>query len=291
MPTVNPAKLVWTGDETEVSLSDNFRKFDIKPIEVYEVTCTPDATWFDILGADNLPAAGSLYPGTTNVYVKTAKPKRISLILWTVTITYEGETSRNGVDESPLLTPAVVDWSDVEIEAEIDEDFDGNPILNTALEPVEGITAVFCDQVATIRKNVATYNSYVAAAYRRATNSDTFLGWPPGTGKLMQLSARDVNGAYYELTGVVQFRIPYRTTPAKAWYARWRNEGFWNIETIEGQLRRTPILIHGQPPSKPVLLNALGQKMIDAATPPTPIWNETKLYGSLPFSALGFGAL
>lgn len=289
MPTVNPATKVWTGDETEVSLSDKFRKFDVKPIELYEVTCSPDATWFDILSADNIPDAGSLYPGTTNVYAKSAKPKRISPILWAVTVNYEGETSRDGVDESPLLTPAVVDWSDVEVEEEIDEDFDGNPIQTEAGEPVMGITAVFADQVATIKKNVATYNSYVASAYRRATNSDTFLGWPPGTAKLMQLTARDVNGAYYELTGVVQFRIPYRTTPDKAWYARWRHEGFYCKFDIGSTTKIVRAFDDaGIPVEKPHLLDADGYRLNDGDPV---VWKETKRYGSLPFSALGFGAL
>lgn len=289
MPTVNPATKVWTGDETEVSLSDKFRKFDVKPIELYEVTCSPDATWFDILAADNIPAAGSLYPGTTNVYAKSAKPKRISPILWTVTVNYEGETSRDGVDESPLLTPAIVDWSDVEVEEEIDEDFDGNPIQTEAGERVAGITAVFNDQVATIKKNVLVYNSYVASAYRRSTNSDTFLGWPPGTAKLMQLTARDVNGEYYELTGVVQFRIPYRTTANKAWYARWRHEGFYHKLDFGANTYIIRALDDaGQPSEKPVLLDANGYRLNDGDPP---VWKETKLYGSLPFSAIGFGAL
>jgi hypothetical protein len=31
---------------------------------------------------------------------------------------------------------------------------------------------------------------------------------------------------YYEVSAVVQFRYPYNTTPARAWWSRWRHEGF-----------------------------------------------------------------
>lgn len=287
MPTVNPATLMWSGETSESSLMDNFRSVDFKPVDVYSITCSADATRLDILNASGLPAGGQLYPGTLNVYAKVASATRISPVLWQVRISYEGYVSNapGGFTQSPILTPAIVDWSDVEVEAEIDQDFDGNEIVTAAGERVNGIRAIFCDQVATIKKNMLTYDSYFAAKYRRSVNSDWFLGWPPGTAKLMQLSAKDIKGEYYEVTGVVQFRVPYRTTPAKAWYARWKHEGFYHRDAVTPTDILRAIDKEGEYTTNPVPLAADGTKAFPDAPP---IWKETKLYDSLPYEYLGF---
>jgi hypothetical protein len=277
--TVNPAVRMWSGDEGESALSDNLRSLDLQTSETYAVTCTPDETLLNILNASGLPTPGQLYPGTTNVYAHKAKGTRQSPVLWLVVVPYKGYVSNFG--------PAIVDWSNVTVEEEIDEDFDGNPILTEAGEPVEGIRALFCDPVATIRKNMLTYNSYVGAVYHRSVNSDTFLGWPPGTCKLMDLNAKDVNGSYYEVTGTFQFRIPYRTTAAKAWYSRWRHEGFQRKVDAYGTTVIAPVVDDlMEASSTKQLLDANGYQIFSGAG--SAVWKETKKYASLPYSALGF---
>ncbi len=284
--TVNPATLMWEGDEVESTLSDNFRSLDLVPTKVYQVTCTPDESEINILNAPGLPLPGEVFSGTTACYAYKAKASRKSPVLWHVTMAYKGYIPPTS-GTNPLDIPAIVDWDDVEVEEEIDEDFDGNAILTSCFEPVPGIRAVFCDQVATIKKNMATYNSYTASVYRRSVNSDTFLGWPAGTAKLMKLSGKEVQGdfSYYEVTGVVQFRIPYRTTAAKAWYARWRHEGLYQKADMYGYTKivraRDEI---GEDSSKPVLLDINGYKLASGGTP---IWKDTKLYQPLPYAALG----
>lgn len=90
---------------------------------------------------------------------------------------------------------------------------------------------------------------------------------------------------YYEVTGVVQFRIPYRTTPDKAWYARWRHEGLYQKADMYGSTRvvrsRDGL---GEDSAKSVLLDANGFRLAPGATP---IWKSTKLYQPLPYAALG----
>lgn len=74
------------------------------------------------------------------------------------------------------------------------------------------------------------------------------------------------------MTGVVQFRIPYLTTADKAWYARWRHEGFYHKVDV-------PIVIGGstvnfvkivrakddqdKPTTKKVLLDVNGYRIPD----------------------------
>lgn len=288
MPTVNPATLTWSGAASQASLVDNLRSLKYDPVEVYDVTCTPDAIDLDIYTATDLPRPGDLYNGLVGTFAKTARATRIAPVLWKVAIEYGGYTGTGagGLSESPLLTPAILNYDDVETEEEVDEDFDGNPILTEAFEPVRGIKAVFCDRVITIKKNWATFNDYVASAYRRSVNSDTFLGWPPGTAKMMKLSAQQVKDGYFEVTGVIQCRIPYRTTAANAWYARWVHEGFYHKQLIEGgpafQIVRAQN--EGQPTEEKVLLDTNGFRLADGGTT---VWKETKLYNSLPFGALG----
>lgn len=285
MPTVNPATLTWSGDASQASLTDNFRSLKYDPVSVYDVTCTPDAIDLDVYGAADLPIPGDLYNGLVGTFAKQARATRVSPVLWKVAIEYGGFTGPTLAD-SPVLQPAIIGYDDVETEEEIDEDFDGNPILTEAFEPVRGIKAIFCDRVITIKKNWATFNDYVASAYRRSVNSDEFLGWPAGTAKMMRLSAQQVKDGYFEVTAVIQCRIPYRTTAAKAWYARWVHEGFYHKQLIDGgpafQIVRAQN--EGQPTEEKVLLDADGFRLADGGTT---IWKETKLYNSLPFGALG----
>lgn len=286
MPTVNPATLTWSGSSSTSTLNNNLRTLDYQPVEVYDVTCTPDAIDLDVYTAAGLPVPGQLYHNLPGVFAKGAKATCISPVLWKVAIEYTGFADPTGIQNSPLLIPALLGYDDVETEEEIDEDFDGNPIMTACFEPVRGIKSVFCDRVITIKKNWPVFNDYVASAYRRSVNSDTFLGWPPGTAKMMRLAAQQVKDSYYEVTAVVQCRIPYRTTAAKAWYARWVHEGFWHKKLIgsgpEFQIVRA--LTEGQPTEEKVLLDANGFRLPDGNTP---VWKETKRYNSLPFNALG----
>lgn len=275
MPTVQPATEIWTGS-SQASASDGaFTRIDYKPTRIFQLTCSADATDLDIYAAPNIPVYGEPYPDAPYCYAKTAAVKRLSPIFAEVTINYEGKAPSDNPSGDPTSAPAYVEsWSDVETEEEIDTDWDGNPIVTAAGEPVHGIKAVFCDQVATIKRNIplGSYSPYVAGSYRRKVNSDTFLGWPAGTAKVMKLGAQMVNQQYYTMTGVVQFRIPYLTTAGKAWYARWRHEGFYHkvdVPIVIGGSTVNFVKImravddQGKPTTKKVLLDVNGYRIPD----------------------------
>jgi hypothetical protein len=185
----------------------------------------------------------------------------------------------------------------VETEEEVDEDFDGNPIVTANGEAVNGVRRKFADQTVTIQKNMISFSSYVQGRYRQSVNADTFLGWPPGTGKMTKFRAKGVaspdvpGGGYYQVTAVIQFRIPYRTTPERAWYSRRRHEGFYRRIAIPGGnttkvIRATKA---GEPTTKPVLLDENGFQLPDVEPPnfPQAFWRESKLYEPLSYNALG----
>ena len=310
--------LMWSKAGGDFGTTDNFRKFTGAINSAYQVFTTYDATLLDVLQAPGIPTAGSSYsPDFPFVYAEQAKPRRISPIYWIVDVSYSGEVSfasgegdggnqdQGNRPQSPLLTPAVIDWDDVEVELEIDQDYNGNPIVTANGEPINGVRRLFADQTVTIQKNMLVFNPFVQARYRQSVNSDPFLGWPPGTAKMQKFQAKSVRssevrgGGYWQVTAVIQFRYPYRTTPEKAWYARVRHEGYYKRIIVpdvqqgpRGVFRAT---IAGEPTAKPVLLDFLGQEIKPTAPPdnftaPPPIqahWLEIKLYEPLSYNALG----
>ncbi len=298
---------MWSKVGGDFSLTDNFRTAEAGLQDSYQVFTEPDATIDDVLQANGIPAAGSSYSSLyPYVFCESAKPQRISPVYWIVTVNYRGEiklgtgSGGNNPTQSPLLTPAKIDWDDVETEMEVDEDIDGNPIITAVGEPINGVKRLFADQTVTIRKNMLFFNPYIQAAYRQSVNADTFLGWPPGTGKMMKFSGSSVKspdvggGGYWEVTATIQFRYPYRTTPEKAWYARVRHEGYYKWYIIDPQQpelgnKVTRAMRNGEPVTRPVLLDQNGFQ-IPEVEPPTPVqahWLEFKLYNPLPYGALG----
>ena len=296
--------LMWSKPTTSASASDNFRKFQIKLQRAYQCVTSPDETESGVyngtdLQGNQLPQLGARfgldYPFA---YADNISIERTSPILFIVTVDYTGELGPgdSNNENNPLFAPPRIDWDDVESEQEIDEDFDGNPIQTINGEPIEGVKALIPDQTVAIKRNMLLFNPYVQARYRRAVNSDIFLGWPPGTAKLMKLSASNVpndQGGYWEVSAQIQFRYPYRTTPEKAWYSRVRHEGYYERVEAIGPGSPTRIVravdANKEPVTKPVLLNARGFRIpgVEPGEVQTAHWLEFKLYDSLPYSALG----
>jgi hypothetical protein len=143
------------------------------------------------------------------------------------------------------------------------------------------------DQIVVIRRKFSSVNPPAIRQYRRATNSDTFLGWPPGTARLVGYSAKNqfkfgAEREAWDVAARIQFREPFAgTTPAQAWYKRWRHEG---LMVRAGAVIRRAIDSLGQEKTKPVLLKLDGT---EEANPDAAAFIHTQVYGSLPYSALG----
>jgi hypothetical protein len=262
---------------------------DVAFTEAYQVETTYDATELEVYTAAGLPQVSQSYPGFPFVYAEQMQLDRVSPVFWIATVNYKGEIGgagggSGGTEPSPLFAPPIIKFDDVETEEEIDVDFDGNPIVDTAGQRVRGVKALFSDQVLTVTRNFSVFDTYLQAIYRRSVNSDTFQGWPPGTVKCMKLSADnvfDVNVGYWKVTGVFQFRFPYNTVPERAWYNRRVSMGM-DQRLSDGQIVPT-VDDHKQPSTIPRYLDENGLQTTSA----TPFWQETKLYGSLPYNALG----
>lgn len=238
-----------------------------------------------------LPLVGDLYPGSFAVFCTKLVPQRVSPIMAIVTADYKGEVGPGGITSSPIGGEPVIQWGCSIVDAAIDEDWNGKPIVTGANEPIEGLTERLVDDVLTVERNFLSVNRYALRAYRRAVNSDAFYGWPPGTARMMDDQATAVFSptggvAYWRVRAVFQFREPFRTTAAKAWYKRVRHEGFMMRQTPGGAPFRAFNTETKTLETRPVALRADGTRIEDPA-PDDWEWLEFQTLGSLPFSALG----
>lgn len=229
--------------------------------------------------AFGLPKIGDQHRSGKNAFVKRVNPQRIGPVFYIVEIGYEGIENDNAIVD--------VEWSDVTTSEEVDRDWNGRAIVNANNEQVNGLSMDVSDQIVVIRRKFNSINTAAIRAYRRSTNSDTFLGWPPGTARLVGFSAKNQfkYGAAQELwdvTARIQFREPYaNTTAAQAWYKRWRHEGLLVLK--DGIVQRATDLLE-QEKTKPVLLKLNGE---EETNPDAAVFIHTQVYGSLPYSSLG----
>lgn len=229
--------------------------------------------------AFGLPAIGYQHISGQNAFVKRVNPQRIAPRFWLVEIGYEGIENDNAIVD--------VEWTDVTTSEPIDRDWNGRAIVTVNGEQVEGLSMDVSDPVVVIRRKFNTINQAGIRAYRRATNSDTFLGWPPGTARLVGFAAKNQfkygeAQELWDVTARIQFREPYaNTTPAQAWYKRWRHEGL--LVNKDGIIQRATDELQ-QEKTTPVLLRSNGE---EETNPDNALFFHTQVYGSLPYSALG----
>lgn len=298
-PNILEVTLMWSAPAYSITTSDNFRKTNAKFQKVFQVVTKPESTEADLFFDERFPIPGDSFSDDFPfISAEGMSLDQVSPIFWLATVDYSGELAlkEDETYDNPLFAPPRIEWDDVESEEETDEDFDGKPIQTINREPIEGVGALIPDQTVTIKRNLLLFNPYVQARYRRSVNSDLFLDWPPGTAKLVKLSASNVvtrELSYWEVTGQVRFRFPYRTTPEKAWYKRVRHEGYYERIELSGPGAGNKIVraVDGnkEPMTRKVLLDAQGFRLPEPEEGEQQIahWLEFKLYDSLPYNALG----
>tara|TARA_R110000822_G_scaffold169340_1_gene309333 strand:- start:708 stop:1568 length:861 start_codon:yes stop_codon:yes gene_type:complete len=284
MTVINVTKM-WskTGGQGSSLKYDSFAtQFSLT--EGYQVLAEIGDTTPVIAAASGIPEYGSQHPSGVDAYVKIKDVTQISPIFWQVIISYEGQTFDATVD---------VEWTDSTSSEPIDRDYGGAAILTANLEAVDGLSMDISDAVVVIRRKFFMIDPFATAAYRHATNSDTFLGWPPGTARLVGYSAKNQFkfGApleQWDVTARIQFRMPLAgAQPFQAWYKRWRHEGLLvrnNIGLPPVSIIRRATDNLGQEVTKPVLLNAAGYQETD---PDAAVFFYTQVYAQLPYSGLG----
>lgn len=224
---------MWSRNRVNHGTPD-FRSFSAGFSESYNVVHSVDATLIEIVEAPGV-LLGDAYPGTDIVLCKNRTAEQVSPILSIVTIDYEGEVGLS-TDDSPLNKPPAITWQGVSSTEPADTDAYGVPYTNTIGDPVDGISREIFDFKLTIVRNFAFFATYGQFQYLSSTNSD-FFGlpgdlWPPGTVSIIpnefQIDVLDYKNFYYQQVRIAfGFRIPYNTIAARAWWKRYRNEGFY----------------------------------------------------------------
>lgn len=279
MSVVDVTKM-WSksGGSANAQLSDpNFQSYSFT--EGYQVLCDANDNPATVIGAAGIPLYGVRHESGLDAFVVDKRATPIGPFFWVVEVFYEGDT---------IITSSVdVRWGSVTTTEPIDRDWNGGAIVTANNEQVDGLSVDVADQVVVIRRRFSSINIAAVNPYRRSTNSDTFLGFLPGTARLTDYDAENsfTAGAANEgwtVTARIQFREPFAgTTPAQAWYKRWRHEGL--MVRVDGVVRRA-LDNFGQDVTKPVLLKADGTQETDSEQA---VFIHTQVYGSLPYSALG----
>jgi hypothetical protein len=157
-------------------------------------------------------------------------------------------------------------------------------------EPVMGITRPISDLGIRLQKNFASFDPASFYTFIDCVNSDTFIGFPPGTLRIANIGAdeqfyTDENGnsiPFWSVQVEIHARKPYRTTPDKAWWKRYRHEGFYvksgsqNVRAVDG---------NKEPVSQPVQLDEDGNKLADQTQS---TWVQRQVFAPVSFASMGF---
>lgn len=288
--TISSVTKMWSR-ESSTYRSDDGQTFFAEIREAWQVEHTFDTTPVEIQNAPGLPRYGDVYPGTNLPVREIGASEKIGPIFTIVPIVYRGETGPDGILTGPEEKRPEYRWSNYTSTQPVDEDFNGEPITTVNGEPIEGVTVEISDQQLQIVRNYLTFNPQLTHAYLHATNSDTFATFAPGTARLTGYTADSVvaEGSgleYWRVSATIRFRYPWRTTAAKAWYARVLHQGMY--AKFGGKCKRIPDC-NKEPVVKPVPLDASGEPITTGCCPSNTNAHflEFQLYGSLPYSALG----
>jgi len=267
MSVVN-VKENWSGDDGQVEENASRRT------KVY--TVLTDSAADDVavvLAADGLPVWNAPWPGDGQFGVRGRVGRRVSTKLWEVTISYVRQTwgglGSSGGDPAadPLDQPPQISWRSNASNEAIDEDVEGNAIINSAGEPFESpVTEEFHDSVLVIRENIAAYDESVHRLYRGALNANEYRGAPPGVAKIASIQGERVFSGeltYWQRTTEVHFR-------ETGWDHRLLDQGFREdagTDSDNKPVYRQIVDQKGQPLSSPVLLDGSGNKLAAGADP------------------------
>lgn len=270
---------IWDGrkaDEESDGLKGYTRAFRV-------ITDDPLDGVLTVLEANDLPTIGEIYFTDVEDDILCVCVKRSPTQdaddprVWVVVIEYSND------ERNPLVQPLDISWGTFEEKRAFWLDVNQDPSVNKAGEefdpPLEreeaGLTL-------TIVKNVGinAFDPVTAVAFLWHVNDDTFYGFAAGRVLLARLSARkqtEAGVSYWQLT--YEFRI--RLEEHK-WKIRVLNAGY--RELVGTELR--PIMIRGQPISKPHPLDSNGVKLADPS-PANVIYCEFTAYPEADFDQIG----
>jgi hypothetical protein len=270
----------------------------------FNVFCdTPADTDATIKASPLVVQAKSVHPYFRRLRCQNVSANRRGPLQWEVSASYESAPFKevDQPNQGPLGQPTQVSYFSVTAEEPIEDDRDGRPIVTAVGEPIEGITRPVSDLGIRLVKNFPSFDPASFYLFSDCVNSDTFLGFPPGTLRIASITADEafypnddgIETPYFTVTVEIHARKPYRVEPSQAWYKRVRHEGYYvslGQDSLEGKTYGRALDADGMPVSKPILLAEDGTALPipEDALAVEPVWFLFPMFESVSFSAMGF---
>ena len=259
----------------------------------YNVFCNdPDSdSEATLRNSGSLPKEKSQHPLFDYLFCDSVDIQRAGPRHYTYTVSYKSASYKNSPD-SPLAEPVQISYFTITNEGGCEEDINGKPITTKTGELVYGITRSYSDLGIRLTKNFATFDPPSFYLFINCVNADTYFGFPPGTLFINSISADEQffeEIPYWKVTVEIHARKPYRTTNEKAWFVRFRHQGFRAFHMINGEVQVLKVTRGGEPVSSPVLLDEDGYEISeDINTEPEAYWLERQIYEARNFANMGF---
>jgi len=251
-----------------------------------------DTTEEDILATPGVPT--HFYP-LRGAWCKSVKPREIGTITnpftgslccqWEVDCRFDS-TIDSEDDQPPEGKRPAVKWDYRFLEEVMEEDLDGEAIVNTAGEPLPLVQEHVVQILTITRKEIGSFDPTVSRQYGNKVNSTPFWGFPEKTARMLPITAGEeeiIDGIRYTpVTYVIEFL-----------YVAGRDEP-WNARLLNyGTLARPAA---GQPPARVVdgkgdeisrvLLAADGTRLPDGNQPH---YLSFRKHGTTNLNALSLG--
>lgn len=212
--------------------SPDGRTLSFSATTAYQVEHDASDSEDTILLASGIPRVRDTFTGKPGVYCTDVKRDPIGPNFSIVTAQWLGQRGSTET-EAPENQLPTWQWTNTTTTEPVDVDADGLVLCNANGELKEGFTKEISDFTLTVNRNFAAINTYTLANYLDSTSSDPYGSpdsiWPAGSATLRRFTAdiqREGVAAYYAVTAQIDFRIPYNTVFARAWWYRYRNDGF-----------------------------------------------------------------
>ena len=273
----------------------------------WNVFCTtPEDNEGIVRESSLLPFEKSRHPYFRQLRCVGLDVSRRGKLMFEVTADYASPPYKEGDENStqtPISQPTVISYFTITSEEPIEDDIEDKAIVTVNGEPIEGITRPISDLGVRLQKNFATFDPASFYLYIDCTNSDTFLGFPPGTLRIANISAdeqfyTDDDGnsvPFWSVSVEIHARKPYQVPAEKAWYKRVRHEGYWvRYPDPFGSSNLTKpakaVDANKMPVSKPVLLNEDGTAITipDNSLSVEANWLLFKVFADVSFASMGF---
>lgn len=218
------------------------------------------------LHADPQFASGAVHPYTDLISVQTATPKCISPGFYRVSLQYG--YGNYGDTENPLEQPPVYDWRFGSASEPVDLDYDGNPIVNSALDAYDpNDTDEFTTIFLTYSRNEPFFDLQKPLKYMNRVNQNGFavrrLGFvQPGQAKCLCIMP---SGPFTDLVNFVNTRYEFEFRAGR----KMDSDGLWDGFKSRRMDQGTRCFYEGGPDGVPGDIYLPDYKKTFAPTPTT----------------------